>query len=124
MPPQVLYPVYLLVMGAAAACFVAAYRSRTSTPRHMRLALTGVALDVAGTLVVLVVHRGLGWEMPPFDLTVVIWHRRFAYLSTALMLLVGVGGWRRWRIHPLLGRVFLPVYLVTLALAIVGYFPY
>lgn len=119
-----LYPLYLVVMGSAALCFVAAYRGRAHTPRHMRLALTGLALDVTGTIVVLVVHRGLGVPMHVEHLAVVVWHRRFAYASSGLLLLVGLAGWRRWRIHPLLGRIFLPLYLVTLALAIVGYFPY
>jgi hypothetical protein len=123
-PPAVLYPLYLVVMGLAAGCFIAAYRARYDTRRHMRLALTGFGLDMAGTVVVLVVHRGLGWAMPHFDSGVVQWHRRFAYVTTGLLLCVAIAGWRRWRVHPLLGRVFLPLYLVTLALAIVGYWPY
>ena len=124
MAAGLLYPLYLLVMGSAALCFLAAYRARARTPRHMRLALTGLALDVTGTLVVLIVHRVLGVPMHVEHALVVVWHRRCAYASTGLLLLVALGGWRRWRIHPLLGRIFLPLYLVTLAVAIVGYFPY
>jgi hypothetical protein len=103
---------------------VAAYRARHDTPRHVRLALAGTGLDLGGTVVVLVLHRGLGWAMPPFDADVVLWHRRLAYVTTGLLLVVAVAGWRRWRLHPWVGRVFLPLYLVTLALAVVGYWPY
>ena len=124
MPPLVLYPLYLGVMGAAALCFVMAYRRRHVTPRHMRWALTGLALDLAGTLVVLVFYRLLGWTIPAAFPLVVFWHRRLAYVSTGLLLLVALSGWRRWRLHPRLAVVFLPLYLVTLSLAIVGYWPY
>lgn len=124
MPSQALYPVYLLVMGAAALCFVRAYRLRHDTPRHVRAALTGLLLDLSGTLVVLVVHRGLGWSMHVEHAGVVLWHRRFAYLSTGLLLLVAALGWRRHRVHPVLAVPFLPIYLATLGLAIVGYWPY
>jgi len=122
--PLVLYPLYLGVMGAAAVCFVMAYRRRYVTPRHMRWALTGLVLDLAGTLVVLVFHRLLGWGIPAAHAGVVLWHRRVAYVSTALLLLVALSGWRRWPVHPRLAVVFLPLYLVTLALAIVGYWPF
>lgn len=124
MPPQVLYPVYLLVMGAAAACFLRAYRLRHDTPRHVRAALTGVALDLAGTLVVIVLHRGLGWSMPAASPALVFWHRRAAYVSSGLMLLVAFLGWRRHRVHPVLAVPFVPLYLLTLVLAILGYWPY
>jgi hypothetical protein len=124
MPPAVLYCAYMVVMGGAATCFVTAYRRRHDTPRHVRWALTGFALDMAGTLVVLVVHRGLGWELPATDLGVVLWHRRLAYVTTGILLVVVLGGWRRWTWHPPLARAFLPLYLVTLALALVGYWPF
>lgn len=124
MPPQLLYPVYLLVMGGALACFGMAYRRRHDTPRHVRWALSGLALDLGGTLVVLVLHRVLAWPMHVAFPAVVVWHRRAAYVSTGLLLCVAFAGWRRLRPHPLLGRVLLPLYALTLGLAMVGYWPY
>ena len=124
MAPTLLYPLYLGVMGAAAFCFVTAYRRRYVTSRHMRWALTGLALDLTGTVVVLVFYRVLGWSIPAAFPVVVFWHRRCAYVATALLLLVALSGWRRWRVHPTLGRILLPLYLVTLGLAIVGFWPY
>lgn len=123
-PPAVLYPVYMLVMGGALACFVLAYRARKDTRRHMRLALTGLALDLTGTLVVLLVHRVLAWPWDYHDEVVVQWHRRAAYVSSGLLLLTAFAGWRRLPWHPWLGRLLLPTYTLTLALAIYGYWPY
>jgi hypothetical protein len=111
-------------MGAAAVCFTMAFRVRKHTPRHMRWALTGLALDLAGTAVVLVVHRVLGWPMEEAHRGVVLVHRGVAVVVTGLLLTVAFAGWRRWRIHPRLGTVLLPLYWLTLALAIVGYWPY
>jgi hypothetical protein len=124
MPAQVLYPLYLVVMGAAAVCFTMAFRVRKTTPRHMRWALTGLALDLTGTAVVLLFHRVLGWPMPETHRGVVLVHRAVAVVVTCLLLTVAFAGWRRWRIHPRLGTVLLPLYWVTLALACVGYWPY
>jgi hypothetical protein len=124
MPSEVLFPVYLLVMGAAATCFTRAYLVRRDTPRHMRWALTGFGLDLTGTVVVLVLHKVLGWPMRVAQPDVVWVHRTLALLVTALLLYTALAGWRRWRVHPRLGRVFLPLYWVTLALAVVGYWPY
>lgn len=124
MPAEVLYSVYMVVMGAAAGCFVVAFARRHETPRHLRWAVTGLALDVVGTVAVLVVHRGLGWELPATHAGLVWWHRRLAYASSGLLLAVALSGWRRWRAHPWLARSFLPLYLITLALAIAGYWPF
>ncbi len=124
MPSTLLYPVYLLVMGGALTCFVLAYRRRHDTPRHVRLALMGLALDLGGTLVVLLVHRGLEWPMHVALPTVTLWHRRLAYVSSGLLLLVAFAGWRRLPLHPALGRALVPLYALTLLLAVLGYWPY
>ena len=125
MPPPswVLFATYLTVMGAAYACFLRAFAVRKRTPVHKRWGLTGVALDMAGTAVVLVVHRGLGWSLPHRDEALVLWHRGFAYATTAMVLLIAVTGWRRMPLHTRLWPVFLPLYGVTLALAILAYWP-
>jgi hypothetical protein len=120
----VLFVVYMGVMGAALACFLGAFATRRRTPVHRRWGILGVALDLAGTVVVLVLHRGLGWSLPARDPTVVLWHRGFAYVATALVLAVAVTGWRRAKVHPRIGPVLVPVYAVTLALALVGYWPF
>ena len=64
MPPRVLFPIYLAVMGAAALCFTRAFGARKTTPRHVRWALTGLGLDLFGTLAVLLAHRLLHWQVP------------------------------------------------------------
>lgn len=124
MPSEVLFPVYLLVMGSAALCFTRAFAVRLDTPRHMRWALTGFALDLTGTIVVLVVHKVLGWPMRVAHAEVVVVHRALALCVTGLLLFTALAGWRRWPVHPRLGTLFLPLYWVTLALAVVGYWPY
>lgn len=124
MPGTVLFALYLAVMGCAALCFTRAYLVRKDTPRHMRWALTGLALDLTGTLVVLGLKWGPGWVVPAAIPSVVRVHRAVALGVTALLLYTALAGWRRWRVHPVVGRVFLPLYWVTLALAVVGYWPY
>ena len=123
-PPAFLFLVYMAVMGAALACFGRAFRVRKTTPVHRRWGIAGVALDLAGTLVVLVLHRVLGWTLPARDVDVVRWHRGFAYVATALVLAVAVTGWRRARVHHKIAPALLPVYAVTLALALVAYWPF
>jgi hypothetical protein len=114
----------MAVMGAALACFARAFLTRKTTPVHRRWGILGVGLDLAGTVVVLVLHRGLGWSLPARDPDVVRWHRGFAYVATALVLAVAVTGWRRARVHPKIGPVLVPVYAVTLGLALGGYWPF
>ena len=45
---------------------------------------------------------------------------KLALVATALIVLVAVSGARRWRIHKRLYLVFLPLYVVTLMLALCG----
>jgi hypothetical protein len=123
-PVRLLFPLYFLVMGAAYACFLRAFAVRKNTPRHVRWAVTGLVLDVAGTLVVLLVHRVLGVAAHVHDADVVRWHRGFAYVTTAMLLFVAWSGWRRRPVHVRMWPVFLPLYGVTLALAVVGYWPF
>ena len=124
MPGTVLFPVYLLVMGAAAVCFTRAFLVRKDTPRHMRWALRGLVLDLTGTLVVLVFKWGPGWIIEAAIPLVVTIHRVVAVGVTGILLFTALAGWRRWRVHPRLGTVFLPLYWLALGLAIVGYWPY
>lgn len=124
MPGTVLYPIYLVVMLGAALCFTRAFLARKATARHMRWALTGLVLDLFGTLVVLVLKWGPGWYVVAALPTVVHVHRLLALGVTALLLATALAGWRRWRVHPRLGTLFLPLYWTTLGLAIVGYWPY
>ena len=104
-PSWVLFATYLAVMGAAYGCFLRAFATRKNTPVHKRWGLTGVGLDMAGTAVVLVVHRGFGWSLPHRDEALVLWHRGFAYATTAMVLLIAFTGWRRMPLHhpPLAG---------------------
>lgn len=118
-----LFWVYVGVMVAAACCFVQAWRLRLDTPRHKRFGATGVVLALAGIVVVLVLTYLMDWRVEQRFPEVVLWHRRVAYVSTALLLGVGISGARRWRVHPLLAQVSVPVYLLALALAVVGYRP-
>lgn len=118
-----MYWTYCLVMVGAAACLVAAYRTRFDTPRHRRWGLAGVATALTGVVVVLVLTYALGWRVPQRFPEVVFWHRRLAMLATALLVLVAVSGARRWKIHPPLARALLPLYVVALILASIGYRP-
>jgi hypothetical protein len=123
-PSWVLYLVFLAVMGAALGCFLRAFAMRKTTPIHKRWGVTGVLLDLFGTAVVLVLHRGFGWSMAPRDRTLVLWHRGFAYVASAMVLFVAFTGWRRIPIHKRLWPVFLPLYATTLGLAIAAYWPF
>lgn len=123
MPSSILYFAYLGVMVAAFACFLQAFRVRFDTPRHKRWGVTGVALSLGGIAVVLIGAYAWGWTVPERWPQVVLWHRRLAYAGTALIVLVGVTGALRLRIHKKLYIVFLPVYAIVLVLAILGYRP-
>jgi cell division protein FtsW (lipid II flippase) len=123
MHPTLLAVVFLVVMAGALACFVTAYRVRRDTPRHLRFALAGTAIDVTGTVAVLLTHRVLGWHVPAHDATVALVHRGCAYLVTVLLVVQAVGGARRWPVHKRLGRPFVVLYALTYALAVAAYAP-
>ena len=123
MASTVLYWTYLVVMGASLVCFFRALALRHQTPRHRRWGIAGVALAIGGIVVVVVAYRVFGWVVDQRYPSVVDWHRRVAYAATALVVLVGVSGARRWPIHKQLYKVFLPLYVLALALAAVGYQP-
>lgn len=123
MSSALLYYVYGLVMVASLGCFVQAWRTRLATPVHKRWGVSGVALALAGIVVVLIVTYALGWRVEQRFPTVVRIHRTLALAATALMLFVGFTGWRRMPIHTRLYVVFLPLYLATVATALLGYRP-
>lgn len=115
---------FLAVMGSALACFVRAFAVRRDRPRHMRWALTGAAIDVLGTAVVLVTVRGLGWRVPARDPAVADVHRVLAYVATGMLFLQAGTGIAKARAHRFLGPVFLVVYAVTYAVAAAAYGPW
>jgi hypothetical protein len=115
---------FLVVMGAAVACFFRAFSLRRETPRHVRWAVAGVAIDVAGTLAVLVTQRALGWHVVPRDADVAIVHRAFAYVATALIVFQVWSGATRHPWHLRSWKVFLPVYTATYLLAVIAYAPF
>ena len=126
MPPSsdLLAVTFLAVMGAATACFLRAFAVRKDTPRHMRWAILGVAIDVAGTLVVLVTQRWLGWHVLARDPDIALVHRMFAYVATALVVFQAWSGATRHRWHRHGWIVFLPVYVATYLLAWFAYAPF
>ena len=123
MPSAVLYFTYLLVMSGGLVCFLQAYRHRFDTPVHRRWGITGTCMSLAGIVVVLVGAWVWGWRVEERLPDVVLFHRRAAYAGTALLLLTAVTGALRMRLHKRLYVVFLPVYVVVLATAIIGYRP-
>ncbi len=123
MPSAVLYFTYLLVMAAGLFCFYKAYRTRLDTPVHKRWGITGTSLSLAGITVVLVGAWLWGWRVEERLPDVVRFHRRAAYAGTGLLILTAVTGALRLSIHRRLYLVFLPVYVVVLLTAVVGYRP-
>ena len=123
MSPTLLAWIFLAVMGGALACFARAFATRKDTPVHKRWGITGTAVDLVGTVAVLVTSRVLDWHVPANDETVALVHRTIAYVATALVFLVAGTGMARARIHTRLWVVFLPVYTVTYLLAIWAYAP-
>jgi hypothetical protein len=112
-------------MLAALGCFLLAYRHRLDTPRHKRYGITGIALGLGGVIVVIAVSWAFGWTVPVRHAEIVSAHRRFlAPVSTLLMLLVGVTGALRWRIHTKLYTLLFPLYLAAVVTAIIGYWPF
>ena len=124
MPSAVLFFTYVVVMTAALWCFVQAFRTRFDTPVHKRWGITGCLLSLGGIAVVLVLNYALGWKVDQRFPEVVLWHRRFAYVGTALILLImATGALRILRIHTRLYVVFFPIYVIALVLAVIGYKP-
>lgn len=123
MPPSVLAVAFLVVMAAALACFSLAYLRRADRGAHVRLAVAGFAIDVVGTIVVLVTHRYLGWVVPERSAAVAGAHRALAYVVTGLLLVQAYSGARRLPLHRRLGLPFLVLYAVTYALAVAAYAP-
>jgi hypothetical protein len=122
--PRWLPSAFLLVMGAALACFVQAFRLRRDVRRHVRWAAAGAVIDVVGTITVVVVARGLELHVPVRDAGVAGVHRVLAYVSTALLLVQVASGVARARVHPALGHVFLAAYAATYVTAAVAYGPW
>lgn len=124
MSPAVLSVAFLVVMAAALSCFARAYGVRRTTARHRRFAIAGAAIDVAGTLVVIVTARGLGWHVPPAFPVVATVHRACAYVTSAGLVAQVVTGAMRHPLHRRLGFPFLCAYAVTYALAVWAYAPW
>jgi hypothetical protein len=123
--PRILAIAFLLVMGTALACFARAFSLRRDRPRHIRWAVVAIALDVVGTLVVVVTSRVLGWHVPARSEYVALVHRGFAYVATAMLVAQAVtGASRSMRAHRALGPAFLGVYAITYALAVAAYAPW
>ncbi len=123
MSSTALYFIYLAVMTGALFCFLQAFRVRFDTPRHKRWGIAGVVVSLTGIVVVLVAAATVGWTVPERFPEVVRWHRRLAYVGTALIVLIAVTGAMRLRIHTRLYLVFFPIYVLVLVLAIIGYAP-
>ena len=125
MSPIALYLVYAVVMLAALGCFILAYRHRLDLPVHKRYGILGIALGLGGVVVVIALSWAFGWTVPARHGEIVDIHRRwFAPASTVLMLFVGVTGALRLRVHTRLYTLLFPLYLVAVATAIVGYWPF
>ena len=123
MPSAVLYYTYGLVMLASLVCFAQAFRTRLVTPVHKRWGTAGAALSLGGIVVVLLLTYAFDWRVDQRYPDVVRVHRLLALGATALVLLIGVSGWRRWPIHTRLYLPFFPLYVATVATALVGYAP-
>ncbi|MDJ0973142.1 MAG: hypothetical protein QNJ98_01605 [Planctomycetota bacterium] len=123
MPSALLYYTYAAVMVASLGCFAQAYRTRLVTPVHKRWGIAGAALSLGGIVVVLIATYVLGWIVDQRLPDVVRVHRLLALAATALVLLIAISGWQRWRIHTRLYIVFFPLYIATVATALIGYTP-
>ena len=120
---SVLYFFYGAVMTAGLVCFIRAYQTRLDTPVHRRWGLTGTAISLTGILVVLVNTYAWGWRLEERWPVVIKVHRGFALAAMALLLLTAITGLARHRIHPRLYVLFLPVYILALLTAALGYGP-
>jgi hypothetical protein len=122
--PQILSAVFLVVMAAATACFWGAFARRATTARHVRWAIAGAAIDVVGTVAVVVTARWLGWHVPEQFPTVARVHRVCAYVVSAWLVVQVASGALRLPLHKASGRPFLGLYTVTYALAVWAYAPW
>ena len=123
MPSSLLYFTYGGVMLAALVCFVRAFQTRLDTPVHKRWGIAGVALSLGGILVVVFGAYVFGWQVNIRSMDVVIWHRRIALVSLVLLCMIAITGATKHRLHRRLYVVFLPVYVVSLITAAIGYQP-
>jgi len=121
--PTVLAIVFLAVMGVAVGVFVRAYLVRKDRTRHVRLAILGTAIDVLGTIAVVVTSRFLDWDVPAVLPDVARIHRVFAYVASAFLIFQAVSGAMHLRIHTKTGFPFLVLYVATYALAVAAYTP-
>ena len=128
MDTRLLAATFLVVMAGAASCFVAAFARRRSRRPHVRLAIAGAAIDVVGTLVVVLTARVFDVHVPARFAGVALVHRGFAYAATTLLALQVATGVAKSRgtgalatMHGPVAGVFLPVYLATYVLAVVAY---
>jgi len=121
--PDFLAVTFLVVMGAAVGCFLRAFALRRETPRHIRWAVAGLVIDVAGTIVVLVTQRGLDWAVEARFPQVAVVHRVFAYVATVLLFVQAYSGATRKPWHKYGWPVFLPVYVAAYLLAVWAYAP-
>jgi len=123
MPSAVLYFLYGAVMGAGLFCYVRAYQTRLDTPVHKRWGLTGASLSLGGILVVLLGFYAFGWTVNERVPEVVRVHRVVALAAAAMLILTAVTGMARHKLHPRLYLVFLPLYVIALLTAAIGYGP-
>jgi ABC-type uncharacterized transport system permease subunit len=122
---SLLYFVYGAVMLLGLVCFVRAFQTRLDTPVHKRWGLRGAVIALAGIAVVVVATYlgGEPWQVKERFPDVVLVHRAIALLAFALLLLTAFTGMRRHRLHPRLYVVFMPVYVLALVTAAIGYRP-
>jgi len=118
-----LFCLYLVVMLAGLGCFLQAFRTRHVTAVHRRWGLAGAALSLGGIAVVLLATYLLGWRVEQRLPEVVFWHRRVALVTVFLLILTALTGMLRMRLHRRLYWLFLPLYVLTLLSAAIGYRP-
>ena len=123
MPSELLFFLYLVVMGAGLGCFLKAYRTRLDTPVHKRWGIAGTLISLGGICVVLLATYLWGWRVEQRFPEVVLWHRRLALVSVSLLILTALTGMLRIRIHTRLYLIFLPVFILALVTAAIGYRP-
>ena len=80
-------------------------------------------MSLGGVAAVMTAAALWGWTVPERAPVVVLWHRRLAIAAALMIVLVAVTGARRMRIHTRLYVVFVPLYVLVLVLAIIGYRP-
>jgi hypothetical protein len=108
-----------LLMIGALGCFVVAFRWRKrNLARHRSWAATGIAIVFGGLLVLEVLMRGLGWQMPVRDRDALHAHLVVATISTVVLIALGITGALRIRsIHVKLYWLFFPSFVATIVLS-------